>query len=112
MHLACYAVLMIVVALLRFHYGRQNRLRAKRLGESGGQAARDAALVHSFEDRTDMVRFIPVIFLSFHIYIYISFSPAGLVYVHMYGLTDWAVFKNAGEHQLRIHALTNDKTNH
>lgn len=103
---------MIVVALLRFHYGRQNRLRAKRLGESGGQAARDAALVHSFEDRTDMVRFIPVIFLSFHIYIYISFSPAGLVYVHMYGLTDWAVFKNAGEHQLRIHALTNDKTNH
>jgi len=62
---------MIVVALLRFHYGRQNRLRAKRLGESGGQAARDAALVHSFEDRTDMVRFVPVIFLSFHIYIYI-----------------------------------------
>lgn len=51
-HLGCYALLLLTLFSLRVYYIRQNKAKAQRLAE--GVVVRDVALVHSFEDLTDM----------------------------------------------------------
>lgn len=50
--MGCYALLVIVIAFLRFHLRRQNG-RKDELASAGIQEAKDDHFVHAFEDLTD-----------------------------------------------------------
>lgn len=55
-HLACYALVVIAIAILRWHLTRENARRDRLAEEMGREAegvVRDERLVHSFEDLTD-----------------------------------------------------------
>ncbi|KAI6855152.1 MFS general substrate transporter [Hortaea werneckii] len=51
-HIGCYALLVLIILLLRWHLKRQNRLR-DRLAAEGIAEAADASHQHAFEDLTD-----------------------------------------------------------
>lgn len=52
-HMGCYVALLLNLVFLRWHYVRQNKLKAQRIVE--GLAMKDEKLTHSFDDLTDMV---------------------------------------------------------
>lgn len=52
-HMCCYIALILNLVFLRWHYTRQNRLKAEKI--AGGLAVKDEKLTHSFDDLTDRV---------------------------------------------------------
>lgn len=54
-HMGCYVALLLNLAFLRWHYMRQNKIKAQKIAE--GQAVKDEKLTHSFDDLTDKVCF-------------------------------------------------------
>ncbi|RMY10163.1 hypothetical protein D0867_08486 [Hortaea werneckii] len=55
-HIGCYALLVLIIFLLRWHLKRQNQLR-DRLAAEGISEAADASHQHAFEDLTDQRMF-------------------------------------------------------
>ncbi|KAL1640822.1 hypothetical protein SLS58_006645 [Diplodia intermedia] len=51
-HMGCYVLLVLVIVFLRWWLVRENK-RKDRLVDQNGSAAKDAGLVHAFEDLTD-----------------------------------------------------------
>ncbi|KAK5947904.1 hypothetical protein OHC33_011061 [Knufia fluminis] len=51
-HMGCYALLVLVIIYLRWHLKRENK-RKDELAAAGVREARDARMVHAFEDLTD-----------------------------------------------------------
>jgi len=50
--MGCYALLVLVIIYLRFHLKRENRKKDE-MAEAGIREAKDARMVHAFEDLTD-----------------------------------------------------------
>lgn len=55
-HIGCYALLVLILLLLRWHLSRQNKLR-DRIAAEGVSEAADEHNTHAFEDLTDQRRF-------------------------------------------------------
>lgn len=51
-HMGCYALLVIVIGVLRWELKRRNTQR-DRIAAAGVQEAKDERMVHAFEDLTD-----------------------------------------------------------
>lgn len=51
--MGCYALLLVVLALLRWHLKRQNDKRDA-IAAAGVEQAKDERYLHAFEDLTDM----------------------------------------------------------
>lgn len=54
-HMCCYVILLLNLVFLRWHYRRQNKIKAQKIAE--GLATKDEGLTHGFDDLTDKVCF-------------------------------------------------------
>lgn len=52
-HMCCYVILLLNLVFLRWHYRRQNKIKAQKIAE--GLATKDEGLTHGFDDLTDKV---------------------------------------------------------